>query len=479
MVGWSRIHPPRPWLVIEWRRCSSSRSETGVQTLDMKTIGKEVHPRALTENSGGTEPAGVPLYIGIDAGRRHHVVVGIGQERMENGSWERAGARRVSSNSAGFSEMLDWLQAFGLRPDQVRIGCEPTGGWCAETLVAFLERHGYRVSWLQNWALHERRRLAIGKQTKTDALDARLIARLLYERDCHGQTKGFLGRPPRTTDGLRLLVRNRARLVVQRTRYRLQLTQIQDILFPELKDFFKDSNTGPAARRLLELYPTPANIAAASEEELFDLIARQAHSHIHGARIGELQRLARGSAGLTAGLEPVLQTQRWLLENLRRVDEQVDDLEETILSVVESWPESQRLVLDSFPCMSKLRQAVLIAMMGDISGFRHDGQLRKLFGWYPETRESGTSVFSQHLGSSGNRLARREVWLWAMQLISPRCSPTPFRTYYERLRKRNMKGNVAVGHLASKLITVLFFCLRSEQPYDPRRHAVDLGLRDA
>ena len=66
-----------------------------------------------------------------------------------------------------------------------------------------------------------------------------------------------------------------------------------------------------------------------------------------------------------------------------------------------------------------------------------------------------------------------------MQLISPRCSPTPFRTYYERLRKRNMKGNVAVGHLASKLITVLFFCLRSEQPYDPRRHAVDLGLRDA
>src|SRR6266542_4791776 len=131
MVDWSRTHPPRPWLVIECGRCCWRRSETGVQTLDMKTIGKEVHPRALTENSGGTEPAGVPLYIGIDAGRRHHVVVGIGQERMENGSWERASARRVPSNGAGFSEMLKWLQAFGASPDEVRNGCEPTGGGCA------------------------------------------------------------------------------------------------------------------------------------------------------------------------------------------------------------------------------------------------------------------------------------------------------------------------------------------------------------
>lgn len=64
----------------------------------MKTIGNEGHhPSALTENSGGTEPAGTPLYVGIDAGRRHHVVVAIDRERMENGSWERVAARRVAT----------------------------------------------------------------------------------------------------------------------------------------------------------------------------------------------------------------------------------------------------------------------------------------------------------------------------------------------------------------------------------------------
>src|SRR2546428_14128810 len=79
------------------------------------------------------------------------------------------------------------------------------------------------------------RPVAIGKQTKTDALDARLIARLLYERDCLGSQRGFLHRGPRSADALRLLVRNRSKLVEQQTRYRLQLTAIEDVLFPELK----------------------------------------------------------------------------------------------------------------------------------------------------------------------------------------------------------------------------------------------------
>lgn len=143
-----------------------------------------------------------------------------------------------------------------------------TGLWCAETVVAWLERHGYEVQWLQTWALHERRRLAIGKQTKTDALDARLIARLLYEREFHAQNRGFPETGPRSTDALRLLVRSRVRLIEQRTRLRLQLTNVEDALFPELKDFFKTSITSPAVRRLLEAFPTPESLAAAAPDDV-------------------------------------------------------------------------------------------------------------------------------------------------------------------------------------------------------------------
>ena len=121
---------------------------------------------ALTENRGGTAPAGSHLYVGIDAGRRHHVVAAIVQERMENGSWERAGAHRIPTNGQGFRELIAWLQASGHPPSQVRIGCEPTGGWYAETVAAWLAQYGYEVWWLQNWAVHERRQRRLASRQR-------------------------------------------------------------------------------------------------------------------------------------------------------------------------------------------------------------------------------------------------------------------------------------------------------------------------
>src|SRR5579859_3787555 len=125
----------------------------------------------------------------------------------------------------------------------------------------------------------------------------------------------------------------------------------------------------------------------------------------------------------------------------------------TIVFTLESWPAEQRAVLNSFPCMSEMRQAVLLAAIGDVNTFRHDGQLRKLLGWNPEARESGTTVSTHRLGYSGNRLGRREVWFWAMQLISPRQPATALAAYYRRLRARGLPRHAAVGHV--KLISVL------------------------
>jgi transposase len=128
--------------------------------------------------------------------------------------------------------------------------------------------------------------------------------------------------------------------------------------------------------------------------------------------------------------------------------------------------------------MTMVRQAVLLAGIGDVACFRDDRQLRKLLGWYPEARESGSSLSKHRLGRSGNRMARRELWLWTWELISPAYPTTPFRHYYRRLRERGMAGRVAMGHLAGKLVSVLFHCLRSGVPYDPQRHARDLGIAD-
>jgi len=441
-------------------------------------MGAQSTKPALTENRDDPDPVGAQVYVGVDVGRRTHRVAAISRQRMEDGSWERAAVRRFSTSGAGFQSLTDWLAGLAAEPGAVRIGCEPTGGWYARTVVAWLEQHHYRVEWLQNWAIHDRRQLLIGKQAKTDALDARLIARLLFEQEWLGRVGGFLHRPPRTADGLRLLVRNRLKLLGVRNRYRLQLTGLEDVLFPEFKEFFRTSTTGLVARLVLESFPTPAQLAAADPAQLAAVVVKQGHAGRLARRLAELREKAAHSAGLTEDIEQLVRSQRWLLQQLRLVDQEIELVESAVLDALQAWPAEERSILESFPGMSPWRQAALLASIGDLASFRNDRQLRKLLGWYPEVIESGTSVARHRLGTRGSRIGRRELWLWALQLVSPNLPPTPFRAYYRRLRARGMVGQVAIGHLAGKLISVLFYCLRTGQPYDPARHARALDLDD-
>lgn len=433
----------------------------------------------LTENRGSAVPAGLGyLYVGLDIGRRSHTVVAIPRSRMEDGSWERARTRQIASHRKGFDELSAWLASLGYEVGRIKIGIEPTGAVYARALVEYLERRGHQIAWLQNWAVHEKRQLLLGRQLKTDAVDARLIARLLFERDIFGLSRSFLAGPPQDATGLRMLVRNRLRLVGLKTRYRLQLTQILDMVFPELKDFVRGSLTTPAVIRLLQAFPDPVELAAADPVELRGVLVRICRAPRLAARAEELQALAAESAGIVDGLQDVLPTQRWLISQILSLEADLKDIDATIADSVQTWPLADRQVLESFPLISPWREAVLLSEIGDVRSFRSERQLRKLLGWYPEIVESGTSLSQHRLGLKGRRIARRELWLWSLALTSPLMPPTPFAAYYRRLVARGMAKPTALGHLAGKLVAVLFHCLKTAEPYDQVRHARQLGLKD-
>ena len=227
--------------------------------------------------------------------------MGGGDSPRAHGEWHLGarGGRQVATNADGFTELVAWLLSFGVEVSNVPVGIEPTGGLYSKTVVAWLVRHDFQIDWLQNWAVHDRRHLLIGKQAKSDALDARLIARLLYERECLGMVGGFLHRAPASAESLRMLVRNRFKLLTLHTRHRLQLAALEDVLFPEFKEVFKGSQTNPAARRVLEHFPTPAELAAAPPEDVREVVYRQARATRLVKAAERLQQLAARSAGLT------------------------------------------------------------------------------------------------------------------------------------------------------------------------------------
>jgi hypothetical protein len=115
----------------------------------------------LTETWDVPAPTGL-LYLGIDGGGGSIWPPPFPRPRCATGP---GSGRRcaVVTTSQGFRELTGWLGELGFPQDQIRIGLEPTGGWYGRTVAAWLERHGYRVDWLQNFAIHDRRHLMIGK----------------------------------------------------------------------------------------------------------------------------------------------------------------------------------------------------------------------------------------------------------------------------------------------------------------------------
>lgn len=132
--------------------------------------------------------------------------------------------------------------------------------------------------------------------------------------------------------------------------------------------------------------------------------------------------------------------------------------------------------------MSPTRIATLLAGMGaPVTAFPTDRALRKQWGWYTEIEQSGKLERSR-LGRGGCRGTKRELYLMGMQLIRKCAGNNPFRLYYQRLITGNPNPKppkVALGHLASKLTTVMHVCMKRGEAYNPAKMLRHMGIKAA
>ena len=421
------------------------------------------------------------FYVGVDVGRRHHVVTIVSRSTFDAGnkSWQSAPTLKVTVNQEGFQRLQELIAKHTDDPSSVIAGLEPTGGYYSRTIHAFLQRLGVDVLWLKNQAVHDVRDAVYGKRAKTDPVDARLIARLLWLRDTVGQEYAFATGHDQigAYSTLRLLVANRWRLKQAQRRASNQLTQILDVIFPEFAELFSRPASGIAAVRLLARYPTPADFLEASLEELRQVLVFEAKIH-NKARLAErLHEKARASVGIDQGISDLLVAQEHVVGQLLHFREALADVEARIIDTLPLVPEAE--IVCSFPSAGQVRAATVLGAMGaPVSAFHSHKALRRHLGWSVDVERSGTSVARERLTRSGNRHARREIRMWAWCLVSPKMGWTPFRGYYERLitPPSSKRRSVALGHLSSKLITVLWHCMTNHQPYDSHRLATDMHL---
>ena len=109
--------------------------------------------------------------IGIDVSKECRDVV-LRREQREQ-------ARTCAKTLAGFGELQRWLLTQQVRPERTQVAEDATGSY-SDAISQFLYEQGYLVSVL-NPAVLVAYRKSVNIRSKTDALDARLLARYGWE----------------------------------------------------------------------------------------------------------------------------------------------------------------------------------------------------------------------------------------------------------------------------------------------------------
>ena len=264
----------------------------------------------------------------------------------------------------------------------------------------------------------------------------------------------------------------------QSTRLANQLHNLLARVFPELATIASDLQA-QWVLRLLDQYPTPAQLARARQNSL------TAIPYLTTDKAQKLQTAARRSVGSFRG--PVAEELvRRLVGQLRRSGQEEDDLRNLLVEVHQCLPQSNQI--DTIPGIGAGTAAVLTAKVISIDRFETPDELVGYFGIFPEKDASGVDKDGKpkpgchsHMCKKGSDLVRK--YLWNAAKVACQLNPA-VRALYRRLRSRGTRGDVAIGHCMRKLLHLVWAVWKSGKAFDPNYYpwesaAAPLGNAEA
>lgn len=172
-------------------------------------------------------------FVGIDISKYKHdcFITTETDIIIENLSFE--------NNKDGFQKFFNTLSSLD-SSQQIKIGFEATGHYHLN-LMLFLEENNFSFMEFNPALVKKFISTTTLRRTKTDKADAIAIAKYLMSVDYKPYPKQFYHKY-----ALKSLTRRIESFVHQRSRYKVDLTNILDIVFPEFKPFFNNSFSATA-----------------------------------------------------------------------------------------------------------------------------------------------------------------------------------------------------------------------------------------
>lgn len=384
------------------------------------------------------------IYVGIDIAKQKHFAAAMtadGEVLVPPFSF--------TNDAEGFNTFLSKIKSFD--KSDTLIGLESTAHY-GENLICFLFDRGYQISVINPIQTSTLRKTNIRK-TKTDKVDCLLIIKSMIVNKTRLYSKADI-------DSLRLksLCRFREKLKKSKTKLKIQLVTYVDVIFPELQYFFKSGIHINTCYILLMKHPSPDEIAALHLTYLANLLRKASQGHFGKEEAIALKSLAKSSVGTGNTAVSIQITQS--ITQIELLEQQMNIIDENIKSIMIEMDS----IIMTIPGIGLLNGAMILGEVGDVSRFSNPSKLLAYAGLDPTVNQSGKfTAKSTKMSKRGSTLLRFALInaAWNVSLNNK-----TFDDYYKLKRSQGNNHYGALGHVAHKLVRVIFKILKDNVAFN-------------
>lgn len=368
---------------------------------------------------------------------------------------------KIINNRTGWENMISTFkkveEVFKCRPI---ILLESTGHY-SENFVHFFIRNDFKVFLINPLQSHSIKSSGIRK-AKTDKLDCLDIAKLYFLIDLREYELS-----DEYTANLKILTRTQFHMSEQRVMIINQLTAALDQALPGFTKVFSDMSKKTPIR-ILYNYNSPDLLLNADKNELVKLIkisSRQSWSYAE-EKYDMIIACAKESKIIGVALNALYEVIKIHCNNLKNIDEQLDNIEKSIKKLSISVPSVE--LLKSIPGIGDGLAPVLASEIGDISRFRNAKQLVAYCGIDPSVKQSGNFVGSKNkFTKRGSVYIRKALYIVALGSIKHKDNKFTNKVLYEYYEKKiqSKAKKQAIGAIMNKLVHIIFSVLKNKHEF--------------
>lgn len=390
------------------------------------------------------------FFVGIDVAKNKHDCCIIDSDGVI-----LSDSLRISNSKDGFELLYSSILSFLPNKDlhNVKIGLESTGHY-STNITNYLYSKGFQVTLLNPLATNLFRKASTLRKTKTDKTDAKVIATMLFT----DESKSYSPVSYQIQE-LKSLTRHRYRMIGYRSKLKLSINRLIDIIFPELPSLVWSIHQNSSYELLLEC-PTAAEIAMCHLTKLSNLLSKASKGKYGKNKAIALKTLATDSIGTTnRSLAFELQQTIRLIQS---VQTEINELDKQIKLVVLEL----NTPLITIPGISYTLAAIILAEIGDIERFSTPAKLLAFAGMEPSTYQSGKyNASNTPMVKRGSTYLRWAV-MQAARLVAMR--DKTFSNYLDKKRSEGKHFYVAINHVGKKLLRVIYYLLNSNTAFIPQ-----------